>query len=281
MNLKRKTTKEVLFLNKNREVPLLQFPKLTATGLVEHGFTTRVGGVSKNELSTLNLSYTRGDEEENVTTNFKRLAKALNREYEDITAVSQIHSTKVIKVTNKERGMGISRDRGVVQADGLITNEKGIVLSAYFADCVPIFLLDPVNKAIGMVHSGWRGTAYKISDNAIKMLDKEYGSKPKDIIAAIGPSICRECYEVSEDVKLEFEKGYSKDEVEAIFDNKGNGKYQLDLWMANRIVLKNAGIAEENIEVTDICTCCNSKVLFSHRASQGKRGNLGGFISLK
>jgi len=114
----------------------------------------------------------------------------------------------------------------------------------------------------------------------IEALNREYGSRPEDLYCAIGPSICQDCYEVSEDVALEFKKAFAGHENEILID-KGNGKYQLNLWKANEIVLLEAGVLPEHLAITDICTCCNPDLLFSHRASHGRRGNLGAFLCLK
>ena len=164
--------------------------------------------------------------------------------------------------------------------DGLATNVKGVPLYTGYADCVPLFFYDPKEEVIGLAHSGWRGTVGRIGAKMVKFLETEYGSRKENLLAAIGPSICRDCYEVSEDVALEFFrelKGHSKEEF---LDQKENGKYQLDLWKANEIILLEAGILPEHLDITDICTCCNPDLLFSHRASHGKRGNLGAFMVL-
>lgn len=142
------------------------------------------------------------------------------------------------------------------------------------------FFYDPVEKAAALAHSGWRGTVGRIGAKMVQFLENEYGSKKENIIAAIGPSICRSCYEVSEDVADEFKKELTGHDAKEFLDDKGNGKYQLDLWKANEIILTEAGIRPENLDITDICTCCNPDLLFSHRASHGKRGNLAAFIVL-
>ena len=164
--------------------------------------------------------------------------------------------------------------------DGLITDVPGLVLATFYADCVPLYFADPIRKAVGLSHSGWRGTVAKIGAKFVAYIQREYGSKPENIIAAIGPSICRSCYEVGEEVAEEFKQVFLPEEIPLIMDDKGNGKYQLDLWKANELILTQAGIRKENLDITDICTCCNSDKLFSHRASHGKRGNLGCFMCL-
>ena len=184
-------------------------------------------------------------------------------------------------VTEADRGMGITRPLAWQDVDGLVTDVPGICLVTFYADCVPLFFVDPVKKAIGLSHSGWRGTVGKIGKVTVEKMTELYGTDPKDVVAAVGPSICQDCYEVSKDVVEQFRENYDEKYWEKLFYEKENGKYQLNLWEANRIVLQEAGIPKEQIAVTNICTCCNSELLFSHRASQGKRGNLGAFLMLE
>ena len=162
----------------------------------------------------------------------------------------------------------------------MITNEPGVILSTFYADCVPLYFVDPVNKAIGLSHSGWRGTVGRMGQKTLEAMKEAFGTNPADVYAAIGPSICQDCYEISEDVAEHFYEEF-QGHGDEILINKGNGKYQLDLWKTNEIVMLEAGILPEHLAVTNICTCCNETVLFSHRASQGKRGNLAAFLMLK
>lgn len=269
----RKGQDPVIEQKKWGKVEYLSFPLLANTGIVKEVFTTRIGGVSEGIFSTMNVSYTRGDNVEHVDENFRRIAAIFDGKPDDFVCTDQTHTNHVRKVLEEDRGKGVTRKKGYQDVDGLITNVRGIILATFFADCVPLYFVDPVQKAIGLSHSGWRGTVDKIGLVTINAMCFEYGSNPSDIKCAIGPSICRDCYEVSEDVAMLFNK-------EAISPKKDNGKYQLDLWKSNEIVLLEAGIKKENIQVTDICTCCNKEYLFSHRASNGKRGNLGAFMQL-
>lgn len=270
--IKRKGDTPVLERRRSGELEYLIFPMLEQTGIVDHLFSTRLGGVSEAELGSMNLSYSRGDKKENVDENFQRIAAVLGRSSEDIVCSDQTHTVNVRKVTGADRGKGVLYPRDYTDVDGLITDEPGIVLATFYADCVPLFFVDPVHRAIGLSHSGWRGTADKMGAETIRQMAECYGTNPADVIAAIGPSICQECYEVSEDVA----RFFHEEELTA----KENGKYQLDLWKANRRVLMDAGVKPEHISVTDICTCCNPQYLFSHRASHGRRGNLGAFLML-
>ena len=264
----------------DKSVPLLYFPILENTGIVEHCFTTRAGGVSEGIFDSLNLSFTRGDDESAVMENYDRLAAALDTRKEQFVCTDQTHTTNVIRVGKEDFGYGVTRQKPYTDVDGLVTDEPGVVLSTFFADCVPLYFVDTVNRAIGLSHSGWRGTVGRMGQRTLEKMATEFGTNPKDVVAAVGPSICQDCYEVSEDVAKEFIKEF-RGHADEILINKGNGKYQLDLWKTNEIVLIEAGVKKENIAVTNICTCCNPDLLFSHRASKGKRGNLGAFMYIR
>ena len=292
-------------------IPFLTFPQLEQTSIIKHLFTTKLGGVSQGQFASLNLSYTRGDDKACVDENYRRVAKALGCAVEDIVCSDQTHTANVRRVTQADRGKGVVFPRDYTDVDGLITNEQGIALATFYADCVPLYMVDTVNKAIGLSHSGWRGTVQRIGAVTLQEMAKAYGTNPCDVKVAIGPSICQECYEVSEDVALEFIRAFEQTEryveefskrgINVVSDSflesdqatasslgeatlcyrKPNGKYQLNLWFANYMVFREAGVPDEQIEITDICTCCNSELLFSHRASHGRRGNLGAFLMLK
>ncbi len=281
LDIKRKSSHNILQQRKDGEVEYLEFPSLKETGLVNHLFSTRIGGVSQGIYSSMNLSYIRGDEQKAVDENFRRIAAVFGKESKDIVCSDQTHTTNIRLVTAEDKGKGVIREKDYHDVDGLITNVPGIILATFYADCVPLYFVDTENKAIGLSHSGWRGTVEKMGACTLKAMGNEFGSRPEKIKAAIGPSICQDCYEVSEDVAKQFEKAFPKQADFILQKGKEEGKYQLDLWQANKIVLLDAGILPQNIEVTDICTCCNSEYLFSHRASKGKRGNLGAFLELR
>ncbi len=283
-NIRWTDEREVLRLDeqqiKDAIVPLLRFPVLEETGVVEHCFTTRLGGVSEGIYTSMNLSFTRGDKEEAVQENYGRIAQCMGASKDAFVCSDQTHTTNIKKATKEDAGCGVTRPKTYQDVDGLITNVPGLVLSTFFADCVPLYFVDPVHRAIGMSHSGWRGTVGRMGRATILAMGQEYGTKPEDLICAIGPSICKDCYEVSEDVAEAFAAEF-KGQEEKILEAKGNGKYQLDLWKANEIVLLEAGVKKSHLAVTNLCTCCNPELLFSHRASHGKRGNLGAFLRLK
>ena len=193
----------------------------------------------------------------------------------------QTHTTNVRVVTEADRGKGIVKERDYTDVDGLVTNVRGICLVTSYADCVPLYFLDPVHKAIGLSHSGWRGTVGKIGLKTVQLMQEKFASDPADILAAVGPSVCMDCYEVSSDVIDRFKEGFDEKFWAELFYKKPDGKYQLDLWKANELIFLEAGIAPEHIAVTNVCTHCNSRILYSHRTAGNKRGNLCAFLALK
>ena len=256
-------------------VPFLKYPLLEKTGVVNHGFSTRLGGVSKGYCSSMNISIHRGDDPEAVDENRRRIAAAIGVKPENMVYTQQTHTTNVSVVTEADRG------KSLPETDGMITNMPEVCLVTFYADCVPLYFVDPVKKAIGLSHSGWRGTVHKMANVTIERMQKEYGCRPEDIRAAVGPSICQECYEVSEDVIDEFRKNYREEYWKDLFYQKENGKYQLNLWKANEYNFLDAGILPEHMAISNVCTCCNPEILFSHRVTGWERGNLSAFLSLK
>lgn len=263
------------------ETPYLEYPLFRSTGIVKNGFSTRLGGVSRGCWSSLNLSFDRGDDPEAVRENFRRIGAAMGVQPEDMVLSKQTHTTNVRVMTEQDRGKGITRERDYTDVDGMITNVPGLCLVTSYADCVPLYFVDPVKKAIGLSHSGWRGTVGKIGKETVQMMETEYGSDPADILAAVGPSVCMDCYEVSEDVIRRFQEAFDEEFWPELFYRKPEGKYQLDLWKANEIIFLESGILPEHMAVTNVCTHCNSRILYSHRSSGDRRGNLCAFLALK
>ncbi len=274
------------------EAEYLSFPMLDAIPCIKHVFSTRLGGVSEGIYASMNLSFTRGDEEKAVAENFRRIACILGVDASQIVCTDQTHTTNVRVVTKEDCGKGVIKKRDYTDVDGLVTKEKGVVLATFYADCVPLYFVDPVKEVIGLSHSGWKGTVGGMGRETVKCMQQEFGCQPGNIYAAVGPSICRECYEVSNDVAQAFEKAF--DENDYLRENKAfeqlisyrdeaqkaEGKCQLDLHLANKWILQSAGVLPEHISVTDVCTAHNPDYLFSHRKTDGKRGNLGAFMYL-
>ena len=268
-------------LREQAGVPFFVFPSIEKTGAVVHGFSTRLGGVSEGIFSSMNVSFTRGDREEAVRENYRRLGAAMGFSCENLVCTDQTHTVNLRVVTEEDRGKGFVRPKDYTDIDGLVTDVPGLVLAAFYADCVPLYLVDPVRRCIGLSHAGWRGTVGKIGKKTVELMREQYGSRPEDLVAAIGPSICQSCYEVSKDVIEKFQEAFDERFWPELFYEKDGGKYQLNLWRANELGFLEAGVRPERIAAAGVCTCCNPELLFSHRASRGRRGNLGAFLMLK
>ena len=236
--------------------------------------------MSQGDFATMNFSFTRGDDREAVLENYSRMAGALGVMRERMVLTWQTHTTNVRRVYPEDAGKGIVRERDYRDVDGLITDVPGMTLVTFFADCVPLYFLDPVHRAIGLSHSGWRGTVKRMGAVTLSEMERAFGTRPEDVLACIGPSICRDCYEVGDDVAGEFGAAFSAAACGRMLTPKKDRKFFLDLWEANRKVLLEAGVREDHLSVTDICTRCNPELLFSHRWSAEKRGNLCAFLSL-
>lgn len=281
MASKQHTTK----LNEYKGLKYLTFPQLDEPGVVDHMFSTRIGGVSKGPFSECNLSYTRGDDPEAVNENFRRISEAMGhgRSLSDFVLTYQTHTTNIRVVTEDDRGKGPAKKRDYTDIDGLITDVPGIILGTFHADCPPIYFVDKKGRAIGLSHSGWKGTQGKIAKKTVQALYSNYGVEAGDLVCAIGPSICGDCYEIGSDVADEFSKAFSEKELRDyhILIPYPEGKYRLFLWNAIRLTLIQAGVKESDIIVTDLCTRCNPDIFFSHRVHGEKRGNLCAFLSLR
>lgn len=263
-------------------VPYLSFKALEDTGMVINGFSTRLGGASKGRFATMNFSYSRKDDPADVLENFTRMADALGVERDRMVVSYQTHTTNVRRVTREDEGKGVIRERDYRDVDGLITDVPGITLVTFYADCVPLYLVDQVHHAIGLGHSGWRGTVRRMGQVTMDAMKEAFGTRPEDVTACIGPSICRDCFEVGEEVAEAFADAFDPQYRDALYRaNEKPGKYQLDLWKANEIIFQEAGVPKEQIHTTNICTMCNSDYLFSHRRVGEERGNLAAFLSIR
>ncbi|MBQ8800302.1 MAG: peptidoglycan editing factor PgeF [Lachnospiraceae bacterium] len=260
-------------------VPFLYFKRLAEHKAVKHGCSTRVGGVSVGSFSSMNLGFGRGDADETVLENYDRICNAIGVAKEQAVLPDQVHDTVVRKATKADCGKGISRPRDYECVDAQITNEPGVALVVFGADCVPVFFYDPVAKAIGTAHAGWRGTIGRIAEKTVQAMEKEFGSKRSNIEAYIGVSICGDCYTVGGEVAERFMKEFPEATRQTPKQEK-DGTCQLDLWQVNRIILEQAGITPEHIVIGGVCTKCHSDVLYSHRVHGNDRGSLAGVLML-
>lgn len=273
--------------NDRNDVVLLKFDRLAEKEGIAHCFTTRVGGVSEGVCDSLNMSFKRDIDRDKVTENIKRVAVACGVPYESVTMVPQVHAGDVKVITEEDKGRGVSREVFEEGYDAMVTNVKGVTLATIHGDCIPVFLYDEKVGCIGMIHSGWRSTHAKISENAVLMMQKNFGSQPENVVAVIGPGICQNCFEASDDVYDAFREKFGETFTEDVnmcrADSVRKGKWYISLPDIVYKTLIDAGVKEENIVKSGICTCCaeNSGKYFSHRREQGKTGAMSGFIMLK
>ncbi len=247
---------------------------------VKHGMSTRIGGVSNPPFAELNLGLRSGDEIDNVIINRQRFCEAIQVDFSRVITAQQVHGNDVAIVTAREAGRGAKNYFEALPAtDALVTNEKSLPLMLFFADCVPVVIVDPVRQAIGMCHAGWKGTVAKIAQKTVGTMQTCYGTEPADCLIGIGPSIGPCCYEVDEVVITELKKGWEnwQDLVKPAFPKN---KWFLDLWKTNRKQLEAIGVRSENIVISGLCTSCNTHLFFSHRAEHGVTGRQAAIISL-
>lgn len=253
-----------------RNVRYYQFESLP-TNAVTHGIFTRHGGVSPAPWASLNVGGLVGDARENVLANMQRIFDAMGRSLSTLYDAWQVHGARIV-VARSPR----PKDQPHEKADGIITNNPKITLFMRFADCVPILLYDPVNKAIGIAHAGWRGTVEQVGYAIVKSMADEFATSPEDVIACIGPSIGPEKYRVGQDVIQEVTRVFAEDVQQVV--RQVNGYYYLDLWAANRIALHKAGV--KHVEVAQICTASHTSDWYSYRAENGHTGRFGALIAL-
>lgn len=265
-------------LNNRNGIKYYSFPILSDTGLVTDAFSTREGGVSKGIYSKMNLSLKLDDNRADVMENIRLFCDALELNSKNIVMSNQTHSNKVRCVDERDIGTGIYKAAYTDDVDGLITNVSGIVLMTFYADCVPVYFLDEKKKVIALSHSGWRGTYNEITKNTIELMNEKYECEPENIKVVTGPCICKDCYEVSIQLGEQFANKFS-DAQDAI--EFSNNKCHLDLSKIIKNTALSCGIKKENFVISGICTCCQSELLHSHRATGGKRGLNAAVLCLK
>lgn len=265
---------ENMNLNFSGKVGYLTFKKFEEYKFLSHAFSTRLGGVSKNELGSMNFYLSGSEKAENVEENYRIFCNALGYDRNKLVQSLQVHGDKIKVISNEDIINGNLNFSGF---DGFITDVPGVVLKTSHADCCPVYMFDPVKKVVGLAHAGWRGTVLKIAENLARNFTEKFGSQKDDLVCALGPCIGKCCFEVGEDVKNEFENL----KLGMLFEKNKNGKFNIDIKETNKRILENFGVPFENIIKSDICSCCNKDWLFSHRATQGKRGNNGAFITIK
>jgi YfiH family protein len=259
-----------------------RFPELTA------GITSRHGGVSEPPYGTLNCGLHVGDDPARVVANRQRLADAIGVPFAAHTYAEQVHGTNVVVIESGQQGAGRGdRESALQDTDGLVTSEPGVSLNLMYADCVPLYFFDPVRRAFGIAHAGWKGTVGNIARSIVSRMVETFGTRPEDLLAAIGPSIGACCYEVDETVAgrvrsvLDEIEASAGDRAQTLQAGRGPGKYQLSLQTMNRLLMRKAGILSSRIEVSTLCTGCGTDRFFSHRKEGGRTGRMAAWIALR
>ena len=255
----------------NGDIPFLSFDMLDKLG-VPNLYTTRFKSYDSKAGSGeqgVRVTCMRNDDAAEarpvVLAGLSELAEQLGTDIEHACVTRQEHTANVKLVKSEDLGLWYSMDR-TEDIDGLVTDVPGACLMVYGADCPSVYIVDPVKKAIALVHAGWKGTLAKIPEAAINMMVKEYGCEPSDMYAAIGPSICENCYEMGDEIYVLFSQQWSREDADELMKRHESGKYHLDLWKANLMTMERSGIPRNHIEITNICTCCNPDTFYSYRA---------------
>ena len=263
-------------LIKNGDLEYYKFDKFND---LKHCFSTRNGGVSQGVCSSMNLGFN-NDKKENVLKNYEIICKAIGCNYKNVVFTKQIHTDNILRVTKKDIGTGIFNINEHSGYDAMICNEKDVVLTGFSADCVLIYLYDSKKRAVGICHSGWRGTVLAIGAKVVNKMIEEFGSDSNDIVCGISPAIGSCCFQVEKPVVDEFNNAFDWANKYISNDEKNAGKYYIDLHSINEEILVKAGIKRSNIENSRLCTKCNPDRFFTHRLMGSNRGTLAGLISL-
>lgn len=263
---------------KNFGIPFITIPEWQQKG-VEIAFTTRQGGISDVPYHSFNLGLHVGDKQENVINNRQLLLQVFNVNLDQMVSCQQVHGNMVKAVDQSHAGSGAKAyDTAMAGIDGMICNTPGIFLTTFYADCLPVYLFDPIEMAIGIVHSGWKGTIGRISGKAVAKMADQYSSHPEDIQVFIGPGIGACCFEIQLDLLRKVKAEFGSIDAIIIRDEK---RYKWDLVETNRIILCEEGIRLENIYTCDICTACNPEIFYSYRREKGSTGRMGAVIGLR
>ena len=262
----------------NNGVTFLAADGFRAAGGVAHGFSTRIGGVSEGIFASLNLGTARGDDPERVRENYRRFCAAVGTDVNRLVTTSQVHGDVIRTATARDIKTDLFAPNGY-ECDGLITDRPGLALTIYSADCIPVLLYDPVRRVIAAVHAGWRGTAQDIAGKAVRRMQQDYGCRPENILAAIGPGISQCCFETHADVPDAMTDALGDLVIPYILCLE-NGKFRVDLKGINATLLTRAGVTADHIEVSTDCTACLHETYWSHRVTQGQRGSQAAMIQL-
>lgn len=245
---------------------------------LKHGVSTRLGGLSRPPFATLNLGLKTADDPDAVNLNRKLFCQAVGVPLDRLVTAQQVHGSQVFVVEKQDAGRGgDSYETAIAGTDALVTAQPGVPLMLFYADCVPVLIYDPAQRVVAVSHAGWKGTVAKIAQKTVAVMQEKFGTRPADCVAAIGPSIGPDCYEVDQPVIDELQAAFSW--WEELVVPRGE-RWLLDLWQANRRQLEEIGLDARNIEVSGVCTQCNSALFYSHRGDGGGTGRMGAIIML-
>ena len=256
-------------------VGLYTLPALERQEGFDHGFTARSGGVSEGYFASLNLSFTRPENRENVMENYRIFCRAAQIPFDSMVMDNYEHGTTVIRVDRADAGRGYLIDP-LPACDGLVTNDPAITLITGHADCMAFYFVDPVKRCIGLAHAGWRGALGRIGARVVERMVSEYGSNPADIIAGVGPSICPDCFEVGDNVAAEFAQAFA--DLPCVLPQEG-ARPHVDLWMIACAQFVEAGVLPEHISLFDVCTMTTPR-LYSHRRDRGNTGGMAAYLRI-
>lgn len=270
-------TESCMIRNTAGALEYLTADSFSSAGGVSHCFTTRLGGVSRGIYHSLNLGTNRGDSPAAVKRNFALVCSVLRMDPLRLVFSKQVHEDTVRIVTQADAGKGLCTTPEYT-ADALVTRERNLPLVVFSADCVPILLYDPVSSCIGAVHSGWRGTALGIVSRTVTLMAAEFGSRPENLLAAIGPAICGGCYETDRDVPEALRTSLGE-AIDPHLRRTGE-KWHVDLKGVNALLLRRSGVCAEHIALSEDCTACSPDRYWSNRATRGQRGSQAALIAL-
>ena len=263
-------------LKKKNSIAYLQSPLLAGCDFLTHAFCTRTGGASRDDYKSLNMSFREGDEELRVLANWEKLSRSFTIPMENFLVLNQVHGDNIFVI--KPHGDYFT-SRDALNYDAIVTSRTDLAICVKTADCVPVFLVDRIKKVIAAVHAGWRGSALGIAAKSIRLMQNQYGSQPRDLLAAIGPAIGRCCYEVDAAAAEAFSNKNNAGDF--LLPGKRKDRWMLDLVEANRRQILDCGVPDTQIETSGLCTACHPDAFFSHRGSGGVTGRQINFMMIK
>lgn len=263
-------------LERKNSIAYLQSPLMKACDFLTHAFCTRIGGASQDDYKSLNMSFREGDEEFRVLANWDKLSMAFDIPIENFLVLNQVHGDNIFVI--KPHGDYFT-SREALNYDAIVTNRTDLAICIKTADCVPVFIVDRVKKVIAVIHAGWRGSAQGITAKVIRLMQNQYRSDSRDLLAAIGPAIGRCCYEVDAPAAEAFR--HKKNAEDFLFPGKRKDRWMLDLVEVNQRQLLDCGIPESQIETSGLCTSCRQDAFFSHRGSGGITGRQINFMMIR